>query len=389
MSLNVFPSNGSPASVFGSIPGLQIVQDDEGSVFIPGYNVNTIGQINGERGYYLFTSGEDTLDFNIEGRRKLPSETDIELSGNRFNIVPNLYSDSVAIEEAMGGLEDRIVIAQDDEGNVWMPSDNVNTIGQMVPGKGYLLYVSGNDTTYNFPDTLYTAAAKRKFVSAPTSEPEFFAEVKSSGLPYTVLINEVSNFDDWKQIDELALFKGQGSDQLVGSAKIESHDLPLAITAWKENTDYDLPGFEPGDQIVLRGYVADSEQVLELEIGNLQSDTKPTYGEDIFSKIEINLPLLTSNGLENEKPKSFELKQNYPNPFNPTTNIGYSVPNTAHVTLEVFNVLGQKVATLVNERQNPGRFNVTWDASNVSSGVYLVRMTAGSYVNTNKMMLIK
>ncbi|MDR9416662.1 MAG: T9SS type A sorting domain-containing protein, partial [Gracilimonas sp.] len=90
-----------------------------------------------------------------------------------------------------------------------------------------------------------------------------------------------------------------------------------------------------------------------------------------------------------ELPSEFELSQNYPNPFNPTTQIKYSVPHDAKVQLTVYNLLGQKVAELVNEQKSPGKYTISWDAGNNASGVYMYRLAAGNKVFTKKMMLIK
>ncbi len=87
--------------------------------------------------------------------------------------------------------------------------------------------------------------------------------------------------------------------------------------------------------------------------------------------------------------EQFELLQNYPNPFNPATNITFSLPVTSHVTLEIFDVAGRRVATLVNENMSPGSHTVTWDAADVASGVYLYRLQAGDFRKTRSMMLMK
>jgi len=86
---------------------------------------------------------------------------------------------------------------------------------------------------------------------------------------------------------------------------------------------------------------------------------------------------------------SFELAQNFPNPFNPTTVINYQLLANTLVTLKIYDVLGRLVKTLVEERQTAGPHSVTFNASTLSSGVYLYRLTAGSFVNTKKLILIK
>ncbi len=88
-------------------------------------------------------------------------------------------------------------------------------------------------------------------------------------------------------------------------------------------------------------------------------------------------------------PGSFSLEQNYPNPFNPTTNIQYGIPVSGLVTLKVYNVLGQEVASLINQVQNPGIYTVNFDASRFASGMYLYRITAGNFTQVKRMMLIK
>jgi hypothetical protein len=88
-------------------------------------------------------------------------------------------------------------------------------------------------------------------------------------------------------------------------------------------------------------------------------------------------------------PQTFELSQNYPNPFNPTTNLEYSISKSSNVVIEVFNVLGQSVARLVDGHLAPGTYKTTFDASKLSSGVYLYQLTADDFVQTRKMVLMK
>jgi hypothetical protein len=90
-----------------------------------------------------------------------------------------------------------------------------------------------------------------------------------------------------------------------------------------------------------------------------------------------------------EHPLRYALEQNFPNPFNPKTVISYQLPAVSDVRLVVYDLLGREVAVLVNDRRGPGRYEAAFDGTNLSSGVYLVRMTAGKYVQTRKILLMK
>ncbi|UCE17138.1 MAG: T9SS type A sorting domain-containing protein, partial [Gemmatimonadota bacterium] len=88
-------------------------------------------------------------------------------------------------------------------------------------------------------------------------------------------------------------------------------------------------------------------------------------------------------------PLEYSLAQNYPNPFNPVTSIHYSVAGNVRTTLKVYNVLGQELATLVDKVVEPGHYSVTWDASDVASGIYFYRLDAGDFSDTKRMVLMK
>ena len=121
-------------------------------------------------------------------------------------------------------------------------------------------------------------------------------------------------------------------------------------------------------------------------------------------KDSLNFVLTNGNGnswskkiiLEYTPPKSYALFQNYPNPFNPTTTIRYSIPSVETrrgvsplVTLNIYDILGREVATLVNKEQKPGSYEVVFNASNLTSGVYFARLSTESFKKTISMLLIK
>ena len=91
----------------------------------------------------------------------------------------------------------------------------------------------------------------------------------------------------------------------------------------------------------------------------------------------------------NTQPHTYVLMQNYPNPFNPSTTIRFSIPREQHVALTVFNLKGQKVATLINDTYQPGTYSVQWNARDVASGTYLYRFETNSFSETKKLILLK
>jgi hypothetical protein len=85
----------------------------------------------------------------------------------------------------------------------------------------------------------------------------------------------------------------------------------------------------------------------------------------------------------------YRLAQNYPNPFNPNTVIGYQLPVKSYVTIKVYDMLGREAATLVNETKDAGIYEAKFDASMLTSGVYLYKLCAGDYSQTRKLLLLK
>jgi hypothetical protein len=131
----------------------------------------------------------------------------------------------------------------------------------------------------------------------------------------------------------------------------------------------------------------------ELDTGNYYSEIVINSNDPFRSHIIIPTHMLisTTAGLQNETNTqvAFDLFQNYPNPFNPSTVISYQLPVSREVTLKVFDVLGNEVATLVNEEKPAGTYELTWYAANLPSGVYFYQLRAGSFVQTKKMLLLK
>lgn len=132
------------------------------------------------------------------------------------------------------------------------------------------------------------------------------------------------------------------------------------------------------------------EENYKYNIWLTQNDNNEALTSTRIYGFDSNITSGISVGLEEgESIAAFKLNQNYPNPFNPSTEITFSLPKSSLVRLEVFNVLGQKVETLVNEQKIVGNHTINFDASRLSSGIYIYRIQAGDFVQTKKMLLVK
>jgi CRISPR/Cas system endoribonuclease Cas6 (RAMP superfamily) len=118
------------------------------------------------------------------------------------------------------------------------------------------------------------------------------------------------------------------------------------------------------------------------DLQNLQASTDA-------AREKWNVTLTEVHRASPQIPLSFSLYQDYPNPFNPSTKIRYDLPSESHVTLLVYDLLGQEVARLVDARQSAGQHEILFSASHLSSGIYFYRIQAGTYSDIRKMMILK
>jgi hypothetical protein len=130
---------------------------------------------------------------------------------------------------------------------------------------------------------------------------------------------------------------------------------------------------------------------IDLAVVGQMLDGTPLEGSDCVRIFESQLPLTRKPGDIDGLllPLTTTLIGNYPNPFNPVTEISYGIHKTADVRLEIFNIAGQRVTSLVEGVKEAGFYTATWNAESLASGIYLYRLTAGGFVETKKMVLLK
>jgi CubicO group peptidase (beta-lactamase class C family) len=168
------------------------------------------------------------------------------------------------------------------------------------------------------------------------------------------------------------------------SAFLSSND-PKVTQILSSNNPQQFPDIEPNDEVECYGvyafYAQNDPEIINFTL-EISSDGHLFWTDSLEVVTAIH-------EVETILPKTFALFQNYPNPFNPSTMITYQIPMINDVELSIYNILGQKVLTLVNEKQQAGRYQVEWDASGFASGVYYYRIEAGEFLDVKKMILLR
>jgi hypothetical protein len=202
--------------------------------------------------------------------------------------------------------------------------------------------------------------------------PDIILPAKPSGLTLTMQANGKAMLT-WTQNTEkdLAGYKIYYSSDSTGFEGTEANEGPSPISISTIDTMY-LTGLTGG-------------KMNRFAISAIDLSTN----ESVLSETVSGLTTSGVSQRSSKNPSSFALNQNYPNPFNPSTSIQFDLLRTGLTTLKVYNLLGQEVATLVNETKPAGSYTVQWNAPNMTTGMYFYKLTSGTLTQVKKMMLVK
>jgi len=179
--------------------------------------------------------------------------------------------------------------------------------------------------------------------------------------------------------------------------RLAAGELKLQNNIWFKLADYTMAD-SVGKQDYIQAYLQDAAHGNTFEdpqlkgisrIQNAGLDPRPAFNGPAYQNLTDFPTGLIAISKINTKPESFQLFQNYPNPFNPTTTITYELVHRENVELNIYNLLGQKIATLVKGVQSAGRFKISWNASGFTSGVYIYRLKTQTQSINRKMLLLK
>jgi len=384
LGFNLLPHYPDAWDIFGALEGLQIVYNDDGNVLIPGYNINTIGDINFLDGFYLYA--DDNTNIQYEGTYIHIEDWGITVAPSKWNYISVLSQNPVAVVDVFAGLEDEVSIVQAASGDAWIPGLGVNTIINMQPGSGYKIALAVDTAvTFNYP------AASKKSGAIPELEPakqkgptdDTHFTCVETGLPYAVVMTIKSPTESPYNLisgDEIGLFDG---NTCVGTTVYQGSEQ-LIITAWEEDAALELPGFAPGKQMQVRVYRESLAKTVKYKLVN-RTGERPVFGEGNYANVVLEI------GPISEAPFKFEV---LPNPFKDQTEITLKLQNEDVVKVNVFDNSGRLVKSLTNQAYSANQHQISWAGTDLNGkkldpGIYFVIAETTEGVYTEKVIILK
>ncbi|MEQ8579290.1 MAG: CARDB domain-containing protein [Balneola sp.] len=305
-----------------------------------------------------------------------PSGLEIEgdsLAGNPFKVQANIFNQGTVDAENVVVrliLFDGLTLVGEDSvvNEASLPGQESLTVEWMVTA----------DKNVSGPNKYKVAVdadnAEAKEANRSISIPDLVAPAAPSSLSSMISAENESNITlNWSLNSEpdiagYLVYYGSESGVYDGVSANEG-ESPITISTFNE---FELSGLPDGGSqyfFVIRAFD------LSGNISDPSNESTTTILTDIFNESEV--------------PDKYLMEQNYPNPFNPSTSISYKVPEATNVQITLYDMLGRKLSTLINERKSAGTYQLTLDMSSYSSGIYLYRMQAGNFVQTRRLTLIK
>jgi hypothetical protein len=283
--------------------------------------------------------------------------------------VPYLPSAPLPVEEAFAALGDDLVAVKDQTGAPYLPDSDyqVDEIGRAEPGEGYKVYVARADTLrYPTPPTPSSSASTRTARTTNAPGP------RNAPTSATLIV-------DAPELDDGTVVRARVEGEVLARTSVADGTAVLGIPGRSRFTPDTAPRADPGDRISLTAGSDDRA----LRVSAAESVIGPISGPPLRFRPRAVVHLATS------QPDDVVLEKNYPNPARSTTTIAYTLPEATTVSLRVYSVLGQQVATLVDGRRPPGTHEVEFDASTLSSGVYFYRLEAENKRKSRKMTIVR
>ncbi|OGU36189.1 MAG: hypothetical protein A2068_08265 [Ignavibacteria bacterium GWB2_35_6b] len=286
--------------------------------------------------------------------------------------------------------------------SVWADFDNDGYIDCYVGNEGGWpgrLYKNNTDGTFTtITGSAVNSTTAKRSASAGDYDNDGRVDLITMGNTLINLYhNETANNYNWVSFK----LEGTTSNKAAIGAKIRIKATVLGKTFWQMREISAQNSFNSQSDLRAHFGLSEASTIDSVKVEWLSGHVDVAVNINInqFYNFKEGEGISTPTGIEDDKnviPSEFKLEQNYPNPFNPSTNISFTIPNVVDaynasttIVIKIFDVIGNEIATLVNEQKSPGIYKINFDAENLSSGVYYYQLIAGSFIQTKKMILLR
>ena len=369
VSFHAMPDNTSLGSVFGDLDLIGVIGEGSAAASVDGTWYGSLDAVDAASGYWVQSNVDGTVDVCGD-----PADDVVYTLHDANNLISYSYGESQAIGDALpDDVEDEVFaivgegVASINLGGMWAGSLN-----SFDAGSGYWFARSADAADITFQYNAPTAGDARLLSNELPVVPEEYVYNQSTEQGFYFV--------------ESVMIDGEPMSE---NNWIVAYNEGVIVGARMWNGEYtDVPAM---------GYDGSTETAGYMELGST-----PTFkllsneGSLVDLYVDGSIEGWTNNGVDvitltTEAPLPIEvtLNNSYPNPFNPSTTISFSIPSDMNVDLAVYDISGRLVGELMSGVQTQGLYEITWDASNYASGLYLVRLVAGAEMHTQKIMLVK
>jgi hypothetical protein len=356
----------------GVTNNITIMKNGLGQNYIPAQGINTIGNWNVLNGYQIKLNAETA--FQMYGVAATPESTPIPLLAT-WNLISYLRTTPSPIGTALAGLGNTVVIAKNGLGQMYVPAYGINQIGNMHPGEGY--YVNVN-TAENL---IYPVNGALKAIAGEQLSPmaKYLIPVVSRTGNDASFIMDIAAENG----NEVGVYNTAG--ELIGSGVVNNGTA--AITIWGDDATTDaIEGAANGENLTAKLYDVTNNTYTNITLSNVR---------EVLTNSKLNQLSYSKDGLfmahgATVTTGDFELSiSNSPNPFGASTEIGYTIPTDGNVELNVYDVQGNLVKTVINGSSTKGEHTVNFESGMLTSGVYNLVLRVGTQQVSTMMMIVK
>tara|TARA_B100000780_G_scaffold277543_1_gene248474 strand:- start:1900 stop:2988 length:1089 start_codon:yes stop_codon:yes gene_type:complete len=354
ISTYIIPDSPNMGAVFAPVvDDLFLAKDEIGSVYWPAYNLNNIGDHIVGKAYKVKMNADAVLQ--VRGAVANPANFTLTLNEG-WSYLGYLRKEAADISVVMESIDEDILLIKDGIGNVFWPEFNVNTIGNMEPGKGYQVRMNST-RTFNFPGNDITLPQLRTSSQLPN---KYYSSPKSMefSMNIAVPVNVLNNFVVG---DELAV-KNQNNEVIATSV---FNNQTMALTIWINEADVN-------SNFTLFHWSANTNKEVELAF----ETTSSVLVNNSVVVVESTSILISKN--------AFTV---YPNPSSDKATVNVSLTDDAEINISLYNTLGEQVMIISSSRMSKGFSSVSFNVTSLSSGMYFIKLNSNTYSEVQKLQV--